>query len=710
MLTEGNPAVAETAPPAKDRVRSAPPPDWASLCAYDPNLKRDGEAPVTFLLYDTQINAERHEIYVHQVIRLETAQAVQHWSQWRLQFEPKTQLVTLHSLKVRRGATDIDQSNLQRAHFLQREEGLDRFIIHGWFTLLMILEDVRPGDILEFSYTIESQTRLFPNQGGYFFTLPQVSLIGKYRFAVQSRVQRGRRWKSSATAPKPVERRENDTLFWEWSGDNYANPRPEENTPSWHVAHLWIQTSDFPDWKTVAAGVAEAWAAEADTDGVIELARDIEAKETTMSGRIERAIQLVQDECRYLSVSLELGGYIPASPDVVARRRFGDCKDLSFLLVNLLNQLRVPAKPVLVNTALKQSVSDFLPVPSLFNHAVVEFAVDGKRYWVDTTFKEQGGGAFNRFIPDYGAGLPVTADADSLISPPQAERSDLYDLHEHLLLDTKNGPSLMAVTLRVEGNHADQIRFQLKKAGVEEWAKQRLQSMIHRYRNVSRVGSIKYDDDRAANRFTVAEVFEIEFQSGNHPNSKFCRISLPGGWVAGVLTMPHNAERRTPFALPFPCRIHYVTDIDSRGIQRTRLHEPRVEYNNPFVRFVRLEKAGFGYYVMRLALTSKADAVPADAVGIHRSMVEKIARAACRELTLLRGYRRPVSPPGFGELPPRPNGQPPPLENAGAEAISPVIRKQKFSDFVNAYWRALVIFVIFFIYLLAIVLAQSHSH
>jgi len=44
-------------------------------------------------------------------------EAVQHWSQWRLQFEPKRQLITLHSLKIRRGQNEIDQSNLERRIF-----------------------------------------------------------------------------------------------------------------------------------------------------------------------------------------------------------------------------------------------------------------------------------------------------------------------------------------------------------------------------------------------------------------------------------------------------------------------------------------------------------------------------------------------------------------------------------------------------------------
>jgi len=129
---------------AKSRARNGQFPNWVSSCAFDESFKAANGAQITYLLIDNQIHAERHESFVRQVIRLETMEAVQHWSQWRLQFEPKRQLITLHSLKIRRGQNEIDQSNLEKAHFLQREEGLERFEIHGWFTLLMILKMCAP--------------------------------------------------------------------------------------------------------------------------------------------------------------------------------------------------------------------------------------------------------------------------------------------------------------------------------------------------------------------------------------------------------------------------------------------------------------------------------------------------------------------------------------------------------------------------------------
>ncbi|HVU26551.1 MAG TPA: DUF3857 and transglutaminase domain-containing protein [Verrucomicrobiae bacterium] len=685
---------------AKSRVRSGAYPDWSSSSDFDENFKASNGAQITYLLIDNQVHAERHELFVRQVIRLETMEAVQHWSQWKLQFEPKQQLITLHSLKIRRGQNEIEQSNLEKAHFLQREEGLERFVIHGWFTLLMILEDVRPGDVLDFAYTIESSSELFPNQGGSFFILPQGMSVGKYRFAVQFADARQRKWRSSANL-LPTERHENGMTFWEWSGEKFVAPKLEANTPSWHISYPWIQVSDFADWQTIAAGISKIWIAETDDSTIAELVKEIENLGPGLPRRIERAIQLVQDECRYLSVNLELGGQIPTSPGTVARRRYGDCKDLSFLLVTLLKKLGIRARPVLVNTFLRKSVRNFMPMPSLFNHVVVEFEVDGKQRWIDTTFKQQGGGAFNRFIPDYGCGLPVDASATGLVESPKLEISNLYDLHKHVLLDTKNGSSLMAVTLHVEGNQADLHRIQFKKFGLEEWSKQRLESMINRYRSAKRVGELKCQDDRDTNVFVLTEVFEIEFKLGKHANPKLRAFHLPGSWLNTILPMPPKGERHNPFLLPYPCAINYVVDVDNRGINRLRLSQPRTDISTDFAIVSRTDRVGFGHFTMRLALQTKAAAVTPELIEEHMDFVEKMANTCNRVLNLAPGYSRPISPSGFGELPTIIKPKPPftPESKKPAEAISPVIRKYSFIDKIRRHWRIfwIVLVVLFWV-------------
>src|SRR5580698_2352797 len=103
MPGENNVAAVGDLSLARSRVQKGTPPNWVTPTSYDSTFKI-GEGPhVTILLFDSQIHAEHQSLFTHQVIRLESMQAVQRWSQWRLQFEPRTQLVTLHSLRIRRG-------------------------------------------------------------------------------------------------------------------------------------------------------------------------------------------------------------------------------------------------------------------------------------------------------------------------------------------------------------------------------------------------------------------------------------------------------------------------------------------------------------------------------------------------------------------------------------------------------------------------------
>jgi len=76
------------------------------------------------------------------------------------------------------------------------------------------------------------------------------------------------------------------------------------------------------------------------------------------------------------------------APGVVARRRFGDGKDLSFLLAHLLRRLGVPARLVLVNDMLRKSVANYCPPRACLIICWWNTAPAGNR-WVDATLKRQ---------------------------------------------------------------------------------------------------------------------------------------------------------------------------------------------------------------------------------------------------------------------------------------------------------------------------------
>ena len=296
----------------------------------------------------------------------------------------------------------FDHLSLDRVQFLQREAGLEGFVIDGWITLLLLLEDVAPGDILEWSYTLTNQPRLLPEFVNAFFALPPGAEIGKYYFSIRHHERRALKWKSSSPEFAPQIRAENGEVHCSWVGLGTSSPPQEPYTPSWQIGFPWIQVSDCPDWQSVAAGVSEAWKEIAPGEGLSKLVEEINGFAPDLLSRADRAIEIVQDRFRYLSVNVEFGGQIPTAPEVVVRRRYGDCKNLAFLLVQLLRSLGIKARPVLVHTVWRKSIAMMLPSPMIFNHAVVEFEIENQRRWVDATLKFQGGGALGRTLPDFG--------------------------------------------------------------------------------------------------------------------------------------------------------------------------------------------------------------------------------------------------------------------------------------------------------------------
>src|ERR1700722_5462793 len=241
---------------ARKRIQTGPVPEWASERNYKSGFKGRSGDHITHLLFDRQINAELRQDFFHGAIRLETMEAVQQQSQWQFAFEPQTQSVNFHFIKIHRGETVFEQLSLEKGRLLQREEGLHRFIIDGWYTFLIVLEDVRPGDVLEWAFTVTTEPRLLPEYSFHYCGLPEGIPLGTYRFSVRFDPKRAMKWRTSMDGLKPNETNDNGLMRWTWIGNDIAGSKPEPHVPLWHRSDPWFQVSDCPDWGTVASAVS----------------------------------------------------------------------------------------------------------------------------------------------------------------------------------------------------------------------------------------------------------------------------------------------------------------------------------------------------------------------------------------------------------------------------------------------------------------------
>lgn len=578
------------------------------------------------VLTDRQYLIEEHSVYCHIVQRLNTLQAVQSCSQWQVDFDPATEKVTVHWLRVHREGRVIDHTDPARFRCLQREENLERCVIDGGASLLVLLEDIRPGDLLDTALTVVSSPRLMRAHYSHFSCVSYAIHVGWLFVSFRFREDRPLAWRSNIAALVPIESGTGEgmkELRWERRGI-----RPfimEENVPGWHLQGGWIQLSDFASWQEVASGLHEAWSIHSGPAELDEALDHIRASAEDRSAQVEQAIRFVQDDIRYLSVNVELGGQIPSAPGTVLRRRFGDCKDKALLLARLLRALGVRAHPLLVHTRLRGELRNWLPSP-FFNHAIVSYQLDGRWYCVDATISLQGGGPARRAVPRYEAGLPVaeTGVAGLQTVEPAPGSDGRLRLEEKFEMDPGGRASDLFVKLRVTGSEADHLRASLHHQGVDAVARSREQFYRSLHPGLIRLGTMEWSDDRGVNALTLAERFELPDRRQSIPTPHHYFVEHSAHAITGYLPGTSELNRKRPWQLPFPVHAEQVVECASPSLPVYSNESDTAQC--PEWTFTWMVKPSLGTVKAVYRLEVLADEVPAEGLARHMEALKRLHR------------------------------------------------------------------------------------
>jgi hypothetical protein len=655
--TENSPADSATSPDAghlvppsaRERVTIAPPAEWVSIRAVDETPGTAAPGASALLLFDRQHHASLGARYERSVRLLKTVQAVHEAAQWRLDFDPGTQRVAVHSVAIRRADQCIEHAAPERLRLLQREENLERLVIDGRVTVVLLIEDVRVGDIIDASFTVQSQSRILPEHFWTFCVVPTHVPLRAFHLSVRYPNSRALRWKASDDDFAPVFHKHGDESEWHWKLEEVRPRDVEPAVPGWHIGDPWMQVSDCASWDQVAIGFQEAWREELNAPELIEAANQIAAAAATPAERADRALTLVQDDVRYLSLNSGLGGQVPSPPGVVLRRRFGDCKDKSFLAAHLLRRLGIPARPVLINTALRHTIEPLLPMPDAFNHVVVEYEVAGKRRWVDVTLPMQGGGALNRPMPEFRLGLPIgpgVTALDRLASV--AGLNDHYELRETFTIDTAGRPSMLKVLVTASGTEAENLRRELAMEGPETVARSREQFYRQFFADLRRVGTLEWRDDRAHNEMRLAELFDIRGVTVPGRDAQTCVFEHRAHLIQAVLGFSETGARKQPFGLRYPCHVHHWIEIESPALSGGPGHT-RPGRDLAF-RFSCDLNEQYGRIIAHYSLRTLADAVRPDRFEQYKTKVREIWPCTFLHVVLPLGLALPKRNRAAGSL------------------------------------------------------------
>jgi lipoprotein NlpI len=544
-----------------------PVPSWVEPTAI-PNT--DQTQAVVMRLADAQyLVGSTPVVYVHRALLINDAASLTSAGQVTIGFVPQYHQLKVHTLRVLRAGESLDRSTSSTIRFLQRERGLEQGVYSGEVTASILVNDLRVGDTLELAYSLHGLNPVFGNKfvDGASWDQRYPTLLR--RVTLNSPADRQVAWRmigdreAKPVVPKETVQGGMRRLVFE--EQPMAKVVPEPLTPPDYPAYRWLQFSEFTGWDDVAAWARDLFQLNEGTNADLREIVENLRKKPTEEERVVAALEFVQSEIRYFSVSIGESSHRPTQPDVALQHRYGDCKDKSLLLLTLLQALGIQSKPVLLEIGRRKGLDKALPSPHLFNHAIVQVTVAGNVYYLDPTRLGQHGRLRRMGQVHEGAQVLVVAPETRQLTT--IATANIRELAHSEVAETAQVPKLDA-----EAEGALQVR-QVWHGVVAEGLRVTHERMPHdqvvatfanllesRYPGAKLIGEPDIQDDRVNNVVSITTRYSVPKLAIEREGNWFVRF-LPGN-LKGTLATSASATRVYPLYLPvFPYDAKYTFEV-----------------------------------------------------------------------------------------------------------------------------------------------------
>ena len=533
----------------EEKVSKVPDPETASGLYY--------------LLLDSQIKKEADKIYYFTRVskKVLNQNGIDNAALLEFEYDPLSESICLHQVSVKRGEQVIDHLNETKIKVLQREKDLERNLYNGIKSINIVLEDIRIGDIVTYSFTIESKN---PTLNKSFYTKVYLSNYIPIRFMNKRLL-----WPKNS-APPAIKNHSTDFhpqvtqlekhIEYVWQKKDVPLEKVEPYTPLWYDNQPWIEVGEDLKWYNINLTLSGHYKAPRTLPAALKTHVDhITSSEKKLEKRFILVMRFIQDEIRYMGMSDRIDRYQPVNLEDIFSKRFGDCKDKSYLAIAMLNALGIEAYAALVHTVNGRNIESRLPNPAAFNHVIVVALIEGKKYWIDPTCSFQGGTLKNYVQPDYDYALILDGKSQSPFKMPTIKLTEpTIEIYEKFDLSKGPGnPNYLSVKTVCKNMHADSQRefFNIKPR--KELTEIYLNTMKKNYPNIRQKSELIVLDDREKNIIIVAEEYEIpDLWERKETKKRWDMYTYADELIAYVNNKNIFADRKTPVVVAFP---RYIT-------------------------------------------------------------------------------------------------------------------------------------------------------
>ncbi len=370
---------------------------------------------------------------------------------------------------------------------------------------------VQEGAITSVSYYEETdEPRLL---GPFFFSSYIPVLSSNFTVSVPENVEITYKVMGEKTDNiKFSEQKKNGMTHYTWTAKNLPKLEREANAPStsYYAPHVvvYIKSGTYADETeeviTDVAGLYKWYhylvtqTDDGEEEELKQVVADLMDGTETKEEKVKKIFQWVQGNIKYVAFEDGLGGFIPRGAGDVCTKKYGDCKDMSNILVKMLDIAGLEAYHTWIGSRDKPYSYYDVPTPIADNHMIAAIELNGEIVFLDAT---------GEYLP-FGSPTSMIQGKEALIGMGK----DKFKIIKVPIVPKEDNAFTEKVELNIEGKDLNGV------ATAEYLGYKKIFAEYARLRAESNDQGDKFFDaylQKGTNKFEITNIEETGFYSRN---------------------------------------------------------------------------------------------------------------------------------------------------------------------------------------------------
>jgi hypothetical protein len=480
-------------------------------------------------------------------------------------WSPSAGPASVHRVRIIRNGEIVDVLKQAKFRVLERESGLEQSILDGNLTASLQVPGLQVGDELEFAGTITRREPVLGSHSAGAAQMPVVGLPGAFRYRLLWPHGKPITWRATKDLPAAASKAQPGFETLQIDLQDPPGAPEVEGAPPRYNARRAVEYSDFASWPDLSRQIWPVFEAASR----LQPSSPIRAEAAKIAGatadpveRTQEALRVVQDQIRYVFVGLDGGNYKPATADETWKRRFGDCKAKTVVLLAILRELGIKAEPVLVSSKGGDGTDERLPNPTLFDHVLVHAIVAGKDYWLDGT---RLGDRYLDMLPTpfFEWGLPLSVRGSALV--PVQPTTSLYPQSITVMdIDASSGfakDAIWTMNTILHGDEAYQFRSVISAMSQAD-ADRALRALWRQQASWVEPDQVswRFDERHAATVLSMKGQGKVDWDGDDTEGHSF-KIPGAGFYAPSEMKRPRDQNQSAAWTVEYPRFRCWVTTV-----------------------------------------------------------------------------------------------------------------------------------------------------